>query len=274
MLVAEDSKINQRVTLGMLGRLGYAADVVENGLDALAALEHSPYAAVLMDCQMPVMDGIEATAEIRRRERSEADQGQTVHVPIIALTANALESDRQRCLMAGMDDFLAKPLRSDLLAALLKQWAGEPGPVEPSTVDALDGARTAPTTRVRYADAAMPPSSAIDPAAVQRMRALQPDIVAELVEIFLEQAPEQVETLRTAARTGAFDLIRRAAHTLKGDAAAWGASALEQRCAEIEQILPEDLASTFDEHLAALERELDRVSAALRELSRMERHLV
>jgi len=180
--------------------------------------------------------------------------------------------------VAGMDDFLSKPLRSDQLAALLKQWAGEPGPVEPSTVDALDGVpvtpRTAPTTRVRYADAAMAPSSAIDPAAVQRMRALQPDIVAELVEVFLEQAPEQVETLRTAAQTGAFDLIRRAAHTLKGDAAAWGASALEQRCAEIEQILPEDLATTFDEHLAALEWELDRVSAALRELGRMERHLV
>ena len=106
------------------------------------------------------------------------------------------------------------------------------------------------------------------------MRAVQPGIVAELVDVFLEEAPQQVEMMRDAARTGSFGLLRRAAHTLKGDAATWGASALEQRCAEIEQILPEDLERTFDEQLAAVERELGRVSAALRELGNKERHLV
>jgi signal transduction histidine kinase/HPt (histidine-containing phosphotransfer) domain-containing protein/DNA-binding NarL/FixJ family response regulator len=290
VLIAEDSKINQRVTLGMLARLGYAADVVENGLDALAALEHTPYAAVLMDCQMPIMDGLEATAEIRRREQNLAATGAAFRLPIIALTANALEGDRQRCLAAGMDDFLPKPLRSDGLAATLTHWVGGPGSVAPIAIPALAEAGAdeaaapthdvtnlhgAPASHVEAPrEAAALPTSAIDPAAIERLRALQEDIVGELVEVFLEQAPQQVEALRGAATTGAYDLLRRTAHTLKGDAAAWGAHDLQRRCAEIEELTPSDVTHSFAEHLAALERELARVSAALRELGRSERHLV
>jgi CheY-like chemotaxis protein len=239
ILIAEDSKINQRVTLGMLERLGYAADLVENGADALAAIAQMPYAAVLMDCQMPIMDGLEATAEIRRREEALADAGTAAHLPIIALTANALEGDRQRCLAAGMDDFLPKPLRSNGLEDALRRWVGDPGPstlavladaaaVEPAgpsngTAYARGASRShdgAPQPAVRL------PTSAIDPAAVEQLRALNEDIVDELVEVFLAEAPQQLEALRAAAATGAYDVLRRTAHTLKGDAAAWGAHEL------------------------------------------------
>ena len=201
VLVAEDSKVNQRMTSRMLGRLGCAADVVESGLEVLAAIERTPYAAVLMDCQMPMMDGFEARTEIRHRERREAVAGIAAHLPIIALTANAPESDRQRCLAVRMDDFLPKPLRTDRLAAALKQWAGEPEPADAAAADSLDreedAARVAPTRRERYAGPAPAPDPGpsrdapgpIDPSAVEGIRALQPGIVSELVDLFLAGAP-------------------------------------------------------------------------------------
>ena len=120
LLVAEDNVVNQKVLIAHLHRLGYRADVVVNGSEALACLEHHNYAAVLMDCQMPVLDGYEATVELRRRE------GSGRHTPVIALTASAMSEDRSRCLAAGMDDYLTKPIRTDHLREMLQRW------IEPS----------------------------------------------------------------------------------------------------------------------------------------------
>ena len=124
--------------------------MVENGREALAALEHGEYIAVLMDCQMPVMDGLTASSLIRERERALGETGQPRHVPIIALTANALEGDREQCLAAGMDDFIAKPLRAETLAHTLERWIS---PVQaaarPAESDAVD--RIATSERVRAA---------------------------------------------------------------------------------------------------------------------------
>ena len=117
ILVVEDSAINQRVALGLLQKLGYRADAVANGVEALAALENVPYTAVLMDCQMPEMDGYEATRLLREREQA---RGQ--HLPVIAMTANAVQGDRERCLAAGMDDYVTKPVRSAEIATALARW--------------------------------------------------------------------------------------------------------------------------------------------------------
>ncbi len=118
VLVVEDNPVNQLVARGMLAHLGYAADVANNGLEALDALASADYAAVLMDCQMPEMDGFTATVEIRRRE------GKDRHTPIIALTAGAVSGDRQKCLDAGMDDYLSKPIKPDDLDAVIVKWLG------------------------------------------------------------------------------------------------------------------------------------------------------
>jgi CheY-like chemotaxis protein len=125
LLVVEDNAINQAVARGLVTRLGYACDVAGNGLEALDAVERRAYDAVLMDCQMPELDGFEATAEIRRRE----DGGR--RVPIIAMTAGALVEDRERCLAAGMDDYLPKPVKRRELEAVLSRWLAPAVPALP-----------------------------------------------------------------------------------------------------------------------------------------------
>lgn len=118
ILVAEDNIVNQKLAVRLLEKMGYRADVVANGLEALEACSRISYAAILMDCLMPEMDGFEATAAIRLRE-----QAINVHIPIIAMTANAMQEDKERCLAVGMDDYLSKPIKPDVLRTTLERWA-------------------------------------------------------------------------------------------------------------------------------------------------------
>jgi CheY-like chemotaxis protein len=130
ILVAEDHLVNQKLALRFLEKLGYRVDIASTGLEAVTAAGRGGYAAILMDCQMPELDGFEATQLIRQREAAQNVNGSTshaprppqLHVPIIAMTANAMKGDRERCLAAGMDDYLSKPIKFDLLKATLERW--------------------------------------------------------------------------------------------------------------------------------------------------------
>ena len=119
ILLAEDNEIDQQVAVGMLEALGHRVDVVSDGVEAVAAVSNTDYDLVMMDCQMPKMDGFEATAAIRRWRRRGSES------PIVAMTANAMQGDRERCLAAGMDDYLTKPVNRERLQEVMERWLGD-----------------------------------------------------------------------------------------------------------------------------------------------------
>jgi CheY-like chemotaxis protein len=224
LLIAEDNIVNQKVTLRQLQKFGVSADAVANGFEALEALELIPYDIVLMDCQMPEMDGYEATMEIRRRE------GEERHTTIIALTAHALEGDREKCLAAGMDDYLAKPVRQEDLERVLNRWlSSEDKPPKPER-------EIAPNSR----------DALLDQSALANLRKLQedgePDILAEFVAIFANDIPKRLENLQSALKSGDYASVQRIAHTLKGSCGNLGARKMSQIALELERLASSDAA--------------------------------
>jgi two-component system sensor histidine kinase/response regulator len=202
LLVVEDYPVNQKVAVGMLAKLGYRADVAANGLEALEAVARFDYGAVLMDCQMPEMDGYTATTEIRARE------GDRTHIPIIAMTAAAGEGEREKCLSAGMDDYVSKPVSLDDLDCALRRWLspGEEATFDPETVAALRSL------------------GAED----------EPDAFVELTTLFVPSGAGLLETLGGALARGDDEAVGQVAHTLKGGAANLGALRLADACGALE----------------------------------------
>jgi CheY-like chemotaxis protein/HPt (histidine-containing phosphotransfer) domain-containing protein len=211
LLVAEDHPVNQLVIQGMLDKRGYACDIVANGREALTQLARGVHSAVLMDVQMPELDGIEATAQIRAQERDGA------HLPIIAMTASALEGDRERFLAAGMDDYITKPLRPDQLDAVLERWVG--GALAHAPEPAAGGAQ----------------NGLIDVGRVQRFRDDYPEIAERLVALFADTTPPLLEQLSNAVHTGDDEGVRRLAHKLKGSCQNLGATTMGALCRRLEE---------------------------------------
>jgi two-component system sensor histidine kinase/response regulator len=193
VLVVDDNAVNRRVTLSQLEQLGCRAQTASDGAQALALMEGGGFDIVLMDCAMPVMDGYAASAELRRRE------GPGRRTPVVALTAGARPEDRARCLAAGMDDHLAKPVSLDHLAAALSRWGGP-----------------------------------LDPAALERAQAAVGQDAARWRQAYLEDAGRLIAEMARAAGAGDADALRRAAHTLKGASASLGARRLSALCARAE----------------------------------------
>ena len=213
ILLAEDNAVNQKVALRLLERLGYGADVASNGLEAIEALERSQYDVVLMDVQMPELDGLDASRRI-------CDRWPDTRPRIIAMTANALPEDREACFAAGMDDYVAKPIRPDALAEALRR-------VRQVEHDAL--------TPAADASGALG-SAALDDAALESLRQLGgDDFLAEVIDTFLADVEMLLATLRRALDEGDAAEVRRMAHTLKSNGATLGAMEFAELCRALEQ---------------------------------------
>ena len=211
LLVVEDNEVNQLVIETLLTRRGFSVDRANDGAEALAKLAQGTYAAVLMDCQMPNLDGYAATARIRAQERD----GE--RLPVIAMTAHAMKGDRERCLEAGMDDYLAKPLRPEALDEVLERWLG-----------------LAPAGEAGGAPAEEAVDALVDEARMRTFREDYADIVDQLVDLFLTSTPPLLDELRAAADAGDREEVRRAAHKLKGSCQNIGATFMATLCRSIE----------------------------------------
>jgi two-component system sensor histidine kinase/response regulator len=235
VLVVEDNAVNQRVIEAMLAKRGFAVECAGNGRTGLERIAEHEYALVFMDCQMPEMDGYEATAALRERENA----GE--RLTIVAMTAHAMKGDRERCLAAGMDDYLAKPLRPEELDAVLERWLHTPAAApqaapspEPASMALVDGARA----RVFRED--------------------YPEIVDQLIELFEDSTPPLLRELRDSAAAGDVETVRRAAHKLKGSCQNIGASGMAAQVAELERAVAvdpeqlEDLEAAFEATCEAL----------------------
>jgi PAS domain S-box-containing protein len=215
VLVAEDNVINQQVAVGMLAHLGYEADVVADGQAAIEAAARGGYVAVLMDVQMPVLDGYEATAEIRRRE------GHGPSVPIIAMTAGVMEGDREGALAVGMNDYISKPVDPEQLRAALARWA------RPADQHAAPAA----------ADLSTDGNAVIDEARWAMLRRIAPDdptLLPRLLESFWSESERRISDLRRGIESGDDDLARRSAHSMRGSAANLGFTEVTRVATEIE----------------------------------------
>jgi CheY-like chemotaxis protein len=217
ILVADDNPLNQAVTRGQLQNLGYRVDVVANGEEALEALEHAPYAAVLMDCEMPVMDGYTAAIEIRRRE------GTNRHTLIVALTAHAMEDEWDRCVRAGMDDYLAKPVKPRELAHMLQRWI----PAADQRVDQAIASRPAEGRD------AIP--ATIDADAMEDVRReVGNERLAFFVETVLADLSRLIDRLKDLPQQGSLAAIESDAHRLLGACRTLGFQGIGVVCEQIE----------------------------------------
>jgi CheY-like chemotaxis protein len=234
VLVAEDNPVNQLVAHGLLEGLGYAVEVVADGQAAVEALGRGQYDMVLMDCQMPVMDGYAAATAIRRQE------GGGRRTPIVAMTANALAGEAEKCRAAGMDDYLAKPVTAERLAAVVARWAPAAG--------------------------AGRPDAALDPSVIAALRELeqgQPGLLARMVGLYLRDASAQLAALRQAAERGDGHELEWAAHRLKGGSVQIGTTAMVALCRDLETAAQAQDSSRVAALVATLEQTFDQVRAAL-----------
>jgi signal transduction histidine kinase/DNA-binding response OmpR family regulator/HPt (histidine-containing phosphotransfer) domain-containing protein len=257
LLLAEDNVTNQRLALRLLERLGYRADVAANGLEVLQALRRQAYDVVLMDVQMPEMDGLEATRLICQ------EWGPEGRPHLIAMTANAMKEDREACLAAGMDDYLSKPIRVEALVEALSQSRVRAGSVPPPT-DGLGGLSRRPETRP---EAPVPlPMEVIDWDVLGKLRcSLGTDgaFWAEFLAAFRHDAPQLLLDMRQALKRGDASGLRLAAHSLKSNGATLGARRLADLCREVEILGKTAALAAAPDKVIEIELECDRVLAAL-----------
>ena len=288
VLLAEDNGVNQVVARNMLKALGCEFDIVPNGAEALQALQRQHYDIVLMDCQMPIMDGYSATRAIRSRE---AEAG-LARSPVVALTANALVGDADTCIASGMDDHLAKPYTRRQLGAMLQRWLPPRCVVQPqssgsagSAISATSAASAASATLPAAGGAVVAPAAAsgrasaaandpmLDAAALNAIREMDSDgsVLQEVLQMYLDELPQHVSALQKAHQDADALGLGRAAHALKSASFNIGAKPVAELCKRLEQLSKNGTPAAAEDLVAALLALLERLQPVLR--SHLRSHL-
>jgi CheY-like chemotaxis protein len=268
VVLAEDNPVNRDVACAMLARFGVDVRVVTNGAEAVEEVARYGCDLVLMDCQMPVMDGFEATRTIRRMEVTKVPYGDdpaTGRMPIVALTANAMKGDRERCLEAGMDDYLAKPFSSAGLADVLGKWLQpDRGPVD-MLPGVVFGNPEAPAAGETVADAT---ADCLDRSMLEKIREASPNdadgLLARVIHRYLNDAPRLIGIMRAAQAGAETAAVGRAAHSLKSSSATVGATHLAERCRRIEEAMRAGRDNDIAEDIAAAEKAFEEAARLLR----------
>ncbi len=214
ILIVEDNRINQIVASRILTQLGVDVDLANDGLEGLEAIKNKKYDLVFMDCQMPNMDGYTAVAEIRKLEQL----GEINKIPVVALTAHAMPGDRQKCLDAGMDDYVSKPVSEDGFADMLRKWIGDVSNKAPSNV----------TQRYRFKH--------VNAEELEKLFEIMGDGFFALIEVYFSSMKDLVEELSSAILVKDYADIMRCAHTIKSPSRQVGSIALAEKAGEIEEM--------------------------------------
>ena len=225
----------------MLEKMGHQPTVARDGREALATLEAASYDLIFMDVQMPEMDGLTATRKIREREKQTGR-----HVPIIAMTAHAMKGDQQRCLEAGMDGYLTKPVSSPQIAEVIAR---------------VLGAETTPPPKLQ----AQEKRAGWDRAAALERVEGDAALLADLVQVFLEELPEQLDTLQQGIAAADFEAIERTAHTLKGELVYLGLTEEAEKAKELEHKGRDRNIKAAQEIMPEFKAQLLEIAAAMRE---------
>lgn len=258
ILVADDNTVNQKMALRILSWMGYRADVAANGVEILEALRRQTYDLVLCDVQMPEMDGLEAARRIRE-QWSEEERPR-----IIAMTASAMPSDRDKCLKAGMDDYISKPVRVEDLQAALVRWAtgskyslAEPFQTHPEVDEERDAPEVEPLA-----------PKTLDLSPLMELRGMkskgEDDIVNELIRVFLRETPTRLTVMWQSLAESDVRTLQREAHALRGSCLNMGAMMMSSLSAKLEEECRDGHLQRADVHLVELEREFRLVKAALK----------
>ena len=238
ILLCDDNIVNQKVAHRLLQQMGYRADVAANGLEALAALERQPYDLVFMDVMMPEMGGLEATRHIRERQQQRVQYpNYKSSIVIVAMTASAMQGDREKCLAAGMDDYVAKPVRLEDVRSIVERWAEAAVREEAATAAApsSDEASPAHPNTPRASAPAQAEDAPVDMSRLLDLTNGDPENLRELVMLYLSQTGEQLEQLEAAVQAGSAPEVRRLAHSCAGASATCGIRGLVSLLRDLER---------------------------------------
>jgi len=267
VLLTDDNIINQKVASRLLKQMGYCADIANSGLEAIQALERKPYDLVFMDVQMPEMDGLEATRRIRELQQT-PDAPAHFHQPIsiVAMTANAMHGDREKCVAAGMDEYIPKPVRIEVLKKIVEEIGAKHAPTPEQAAPVSEN--SASTTKSVAATPASPAEATpelppVDMGRLDEFSGGSETCFHELVGLYVTQTKDQIEDIKSLHQSGQSDQIARVAHSCAGASSTCGMTAIVPLLRRIEQAGNEGNLEIIEHCLQPLDQEFQRIKKYL-----------